>query len=158
VSRPYGRTRHGTGWTARAPAQGYAVPVTGTQTPAMDMRTLRWAVILLAVEAVGVGVLAGYVGWAAATAKSASTSTAVATPLITALFAVVLATLSYSLWALHGWARGPAIVLEMLLIPIGYTMLTGGLPWVGIPVIVIGLFGAGLLLAPSTRTALGLDR
>jgi hypothetical protein len=156
--RPDGRVRRGTGRAACDGAGATLLPVTGTQTPATDMRTLRWAVILLAVEAVAVAVLAGYVGWEAATAKSASTGTAVATPLITALFAVILGLLSWSLWGLRSWARGPAIVLQMLLIPIGYTMVTGGLPWVGIPVIVIGVFGAGLLLAPSTRTALGLDR
>jgi hypothetical protein len=56
----------------------------------------------------------------------------------------------------RGWARGPAIVLEMLFIPIGYYMTTGGLAWLGLPVMALGLVGAGLLLAPSTRTALGL--
>ena len=137
---------------------GYAVRVTGTQSPVSDMRTLRWAVVLLAVEAAAIGVLAVYVGWQAATAKSASTATAIATPLITALFAFVLGMLSYSLWALRAWARGPAIVLEILLIPIGYTMVTGGLTWVGVPIMVIGVLGAGLLIAPSTRTALGVDR
>lgn len=134
--------------------------VTGTQTPTTPapMRTLRWAVLLLAAQAVAVAALAGYVGWEAVTTKSASTSTAVATLVLTAVFAIVLGLLSYSLWGLRGWARGPAIVLELLLVPIGYTMVSGGLRWVGVPVMVIGVFGAGLLLAPSTRAALGLDR
>jgi hypothetical protein len=37
----------------------------------------------------------------------------------------------------------------------GYTMTTNGLPEVGVPVLVIGLVGAGTLLAPATRAALG---
>lgn len=89
-----------------------------TPTPTVTP-TLRIAVVLLAVQAALVGVLAVYVGWQAATHKAASTSSAVATPLITALCAVVFGMLAYSLAGLRGWARGPAIVLEMLLIPIG---------------------------------------
>ncbi len=126
---------------------------TPTTTP-----TLRIAVWMLAVQCALVGVLAVYVGWQAATHKATSTSSGVATPLITALCAVVFGILAYSLARLRGWARGPAIVLEMLLIPIWYYMVTGDLGWVGWPTIAIGVFGAGVLLAPSTRTALGLDR
>lgn len=135
--------------------------MTGTPTtpaPTTTPPTLRIAVWMLAVQAGLIGVLAVYVGWQAATHKAASTGSGVATPLITALCAVVFGILAYSLGGLRGWARGPAIVLEMLLIPIGYYMVTGDLGWVGWPTIAIGVVGAGLLLAPSTRTALGLDR
>jgi hypothetical protein len=45
-------------------------------------------------------------------------------------------------------------VRQLLLVPIGVTMLTGGLPAVGIPTVVIGLVGAGTLMAPATRGAL----
>ena len=50
-----------------------------------------------------------------------------------------------------------AIVIELLLLPIGYYMVTGGAAYLGIPLMIVGIFGAGLLLAPATRTALGLD-
>ena len=43
-----------------------------------------------------------------------------------------------------------------MLLPIGYYMAKGGLPWYGIPVLLAGLFGAGLLVAPATRDALGV--
>ena len=48
-------------------------------------------------------------------------------------------------------------MIELLQVPIGYTMLTNGLPAFGAPVLILGLLGAGLLLAPSTRKELGLD-
>jgi hypothetical protein len=44
----------------------------------------------------------------------------------------------------------------MMLLPIGYSMIRGGLAWVGVPVLLLGLFGAGLLLAPATRESLGI--
>jgi hypothetical protein len=83
-------------------------------------------------------------------------TSAVGVTLATLLFAAMLAGLAWSLSRRKGWARGPAIVLEMLLIPIGWYMLTGGLPLLGLPTILAGLVGAGGLLAPSTRAALGL--
>ena len=54
------------------------------------------------------------------------------------------------------WARGPAIVLELLLFPIGYSMATSGLGRSGSWCMALGLAGAGSLLAPSTRAALGI--
>jgi hypothetical protein len=118
---------------------------------------LRWAVRILAGQAVAIFVLAGFVIWAAFTTKSISTTTAVATPLITVLFAAIYAGLAVALHQMRGWARGPAIVLELLLIPIGW-YVTSGVAVVGVLVIVSGLAGAALLLAPSTRETLGLNR
>lgn len=119
--------------------------------------TLRWAVRLLSVQAVAIVALAVIVAWAAFTTSSISTTSAVATPLITFFFAAVFGGLAYALHQLRGWARGPAIVLEMLLVPIGWYVLSG-IVLVGVLVIASGLAGAILLLAPSTREALGLNR
>jgi len=41
------------------------------------------------------------------------------------------------------------------MMPLGLTMASGGLPAVGFPILVLGLVGAGLVFAPTTRTALG---
>jgi hypothetical protein len=120
--------------------------------------TLQWAVRLLAVQAVAVAVATGWAGWAAATTSSISASSAAGTTVFAALMAVILGGLAFALGRLRPWARGPAIVIEMLMIPMGYYMATGGVAWIGVLMMVIGLVGAGLLLAPSTRTALGLDR
>jgi hypothetical protein len=43
-----------------------------------------------------------------------------------------------------------------MLLPIGWFMVGGGLAWLGVPVFVLGLVGAGLLVAPTTREALGV--
>jgi hypothetical protein len=77
---------------------------------------------------------------------------------VTVFSALLAAAFGGLAWALHGrrsWARGPAVVLQLLLIPIGYTMATSGLPVFGVPVLLIGLVCAGTLLAPASRAALG---
>jgi hypothetical protein len=43
-----------------------------------------------------------------------------------------------------------------MLLPLGWFMVRGGLAWLGVPLLAIGLVGAGLLIAPATRAALGV--
>jgi hypothetical protein len=117
--------------------------------------TLRWAVVLLAVQAVGlVGLVVVLVF---ADFRSTSTSTVGATGLT--VFVVLIAALfGLFVWALEGrrrWARGPAIVFELLLLPFGYSLVTGGLAIIGIPVLLLAGATIALLLAPATREALG---
>jgi hypothetical protein len=119
--------------------------------------TLRWAIWLLLAEAALLGLLTLITIWAALAAANVSTSSAVATTLFTALCGTIVAGLAVALRRGKSLARGPAIVIEMLLIPIGYYMIVGGLAWLGIPALIVGLLGAGLLLAPSTRTELGMN-
>jgi len=52
-------------------------------------------------------------------------------------------------------ARAPTIVLQFMLVPIGYYMIQGGLVWLGVPLIALGLLVCGLLLSGSTNRALG---
>jgi hypothetical protein len=130
-----------------------------TDTPTRtNAPTLQWAVRLLAVEALALVGLAIYVAWATLAKSTESKEGAGAVLALIIIGVLIFAGLSRALSNLKTWARGPAIVLELLLLPIGYTMISGGLPYVGIPVMLVGLFGSGLLLAPATRTALGLER
>lgn len=137
--------------------RGYAGLVTDTPTRT-NAPTLRWAVRVLAVEAVALTGLAIYVAWATLARSTTSKQGAGALLALIVIGVLIVAGLSRALSNLKTWARGPAIVLELLLLPIGYTMISGGLAYVGIPVMLVGIVGAGLLLAPATRTALGLDR
>ena len=117
--------------------------------------TLRWAVRLLFVQAVGVAVVAGVLIYAAFTQPAASLASAVATVAVPCGLAALLAALGRQLNRRRSWARGVAIVLELLLLLIGYTMISGGAAWAGIPLMVLSFGGAALLLAPSSREALG---
>ncbi|ROT32587.1 hypothetical protein [Micromonospora sp. HM5-17] len=116
---------------------------------------LRGAVWLLGAEAVALGLLALFLVY--------ETLTATAMDLVNALFVTafamagtaVLWTLAVALGRRRSAARAPAMVLQLLLLPIGYYMLQGGLGWLGSPLIVLGLLVCGLLLSPATNRALG---
>ncbi|MBO0871217.1 MAG: hypothetical protein J2P15_21905 [Micromonosporaceae bacterium] len=118
--------------------------------------TLRWAVWLLYLEAAAAVVLAAVLGYAVATQPAVSLSSALATVGFTVGLAVLLAALGLLLSRRRSPARGPAIVLELLLLPVGYYMVTGGVAWFGVPVILLGLACSVLLFAPSTREFLGI--
>jgi hypothetical protein len=119
--------------------------------------TLKVAVWLLLLQASVLALLTLYLVYLDLTAESATVAGALSTTVFVAIMAAAFSAVGISLLRRRRWARGPAIVIEMLQVPIGYTMLTHGLPAVGVPVLAFGLVGAGLLLAPSTRRALGLD-
>lgn len=122
--------------------------------PAMPA-SLRWAVGLLAAESVGLGALVAFLLYEDLNAPAGSVGSAIAVTLFAALMAGLLGLLAWALWRRRGWARGPAMVLQLLMLPIGYYMITGAVAWLGLLVVAIGLGGAGALLAPATRAALG---
>ena len=59
-------------------------------------------------------------------------------------------------WRRRAGARAPAIVLQLMLLPIGYYMIQGGLGWLGVPLIILGVAVCGLLVSPPTTRALGV--
>lgn len=119
--------------------------------------TLRWAVWLLAVQAAALVVVLAFLIYEDVAATATSRRGALLVTLYAAIVALVLAGLAWALHRRQRWARGPAIVLQLLLLPIGYTMATGGAAWLGVPAILLGLAGSGALLAPATRAALGMN-
>ncbi|RKN40008.1 hypothetical protein D7223_27800 [Micromonospora endolithica] len=119
--------------------------------------TLRWAVHILRAEAVAVGLVAAWLVWSDLTA----TTTDLPSALLVTAFAVGAAV---ALWALGGalvrrraGARAPAIVLQLMLLPIGWFMIQGGLGWLGVPLIALGLGVTGLLVSSPTNRALGFE-
>lgn len=119
--------------------------------------TLRWAVRLLRAEAVALGLVAVWLIWSDLTA----TTTHLTSALLVTAFALAGAV---ALWALGGalgrrksGARAPAIVLQLMLLPIGWYMIQGGLGWLGLPLMALGLGVTGLLVSPPTNRALGFQ-
>jgi hypothetical protein len=119
--------------------------------------TLRWAVRVISLHTLVMLLVFAITIWAASTSKGLSVESTIATPVFFGLLTVIFGGLAVALHQMRGWARGPAIVLEMLLIPLGWIMLSG-VAVIGIFVVITGFAGAVLLLAPSTREALGLNR
>ncbi len=129
--------------------------VTPAPTSAIPQTTLAWAVRILAAQTVALVGLTTFLIYQDLAATADNTGMAVGVTVYTAMMAALLGGLGWALYGRRSWARGPAIVLELLLLPIGYSMFSAGL-WLGVVVMAVGLCGAGTLLAPSTRAALGM--
>lgn len=117
--------------------------------------SLRWAVWLLAAQSIALAALVAFLVYEDLAAPAGSMGGAVAVTVFAALMAGALGLLAWALGRRHGWARGPAVVLQLLILPIGYSMMTSGMAWLGVPVIAAGLAGAAALLSSTTRAALG---
>ncbi|MFF5055612.1 hypothetical protein ACFY1S_20765 [Micromonospora sp. NPDC000663] len=119
--------------------------------------TLRWAVRLLWAEAVVVGLIAVWLIWADLTATTTDLLSAVLVTVFAVGAAVVLWALGRALLRRRAGARAPAIVLQLMLLPIGWFMIQGGLGWLGVPLMALGLGVAWLLVSPPTTRALGFE-
>lgn len=117
---------------------------------------LAWAVRLLSAEAVAVGAVAAYLAYEDVTGTATDVRAAVFLTLYAVGMAAALGGLAYALSRRRPWARGPVVALQLILLPIAYYLATGGLPWLGIPVAVVGLVVIGLLVTPSSTKALGV--
>ncbi|MET8910718.1 hypothetical protein [Micromonospora sp. NPDC004551] len=119
--------------------------------------TLRWAVLLLRAEAVALGLVAAWLIWSDLTARTTHLTSALLVTAFAIGGAAVLWALGGALGRRRAGARAPAIVLQLMLLPIGYYMIQGGLGWLGVPLMVLGLGVAGLLVSTPTNRALGFD-
>jgi hypothetical protein len=119
--------------------------------------TLRLAVWLLAGEAAALAVLAAVLLYGDLREGADSQQGAVGVIGYVVVIAAVLGALAWALAGRRAWARGPAIVLHMLLLPFGIASAAGGQALVGLVVLVASLAGLTVLLAPATRVAIGRD-
>jgi hypothetical protein len=129
-----------------------ASPDTTAELPA----TLLWAVRLLLGEAGLLAVVTAYLIYQDVTATATSLGVAIALTVFAALGAVAVLALTRALARRSAGSRGPAIVVQILLLVTAYYMLQGGLLWLGVPVLVLGLTVGILLVTPATTRALGL--
>jgi hypothetical protein len=118
--------------------------------------TLRWAIWLLLTEAVALGALTLFLIYEDVTADPTDLTSALLITVFAAGGTAILVFVARALGNKRAGARAPAIVLQLLLLPIGYYMIGGGLAWLGIPLMAVGLAVCGLLLSPPTTKALGL--
>lgn len=119
--------------------------------------TLRALAALLWGKAV---VLAGLTGWLLytdVTREPGSRQLATFVTAYTGVYAAVLGLVGWAVFRRKSWSRGPAMMLELFLFPIGYYMIVGGQPLLGVPTILLGALGVVLTVAPATRRALGLE-
>ncbi|HYN96049.1 MAG TPA: hypothetical protein VES42_19565 [Pilimelia sp.] len=117
---------------------------------------LRWAVRLLLGEAVVVGAVAAFLLYADLTSPAINIVAALFITAFAAAAAATLAALARALGRRRGGARGLSVVLQLMILPIGYYTTTGDLPWDGIPIMMLALGVCGLLLSPASTRALEL--
>ncbi len=117
-------------------------------------RAVVRAAVVAAVEA-GL-LLAGALAllWLTVTGEPDSVGRALAEVVYVAFFGVALAAAAVGLRRLAGWARGPVIVLQILLGLFGYsTAFAGDRPLLGLPLIALALTELYLLATPEARLA-----
>lgn len=136
----------------------YAAQVTGPESDTEPIpSTLRWAVRLLFAEAAVLTVVTMWLFVLDLTAeRTARVSVAIGVTVFAALAVVVLLAVARALAVRRSGARGPAMVLQLMLLVIGYYMVQGGLAWLGVPVLLVGLSTGLLIVSPATTRALGL--
>lgn len=119
--------------------------------------TLKVAVGLLFAQGIALVVLGVWLAVVTLGGAHASLGAAITEAVFTVAVGVLLGFLAYSMILGRRWARGPALVLELMLLAVGYFMIQAGVVWAGVLVIVLGLGVGVLLILPSTRESLGID-
>ncbi|MDW5330340.1 hypothetical protein [Plantactinospora sp. KLBMP9567] len=128
-----------------------------TRDPEPAPGALRWAVWLLRAEGVGLALLTLFLVYELFAATATDLLSALLVTLFAAGGAVLLWVIGTALDRRRPAARAPAIVLQLMLLPVGYFMILGGLAWLGGPLIALGLLVVGLLISTATNRALGFD-
>jgi hypothetical protein len=140
--------------TVSRPTAGIVSAVTTDSGPLPG--PLRWAAALLRGEATAIGLLAAFLVYQDLTTTAADLVAALVVTAFTAGIAAALWALAVALGRRRAGARAPAIVLQLMFLPVGYYMVQGGLAWLGIPLVVLGVLVCGLLVSPPTTRGLGL--
>ncbi len=115
---------------------------------------VRRAALVVALEAAALAALALVLLWLTLTSDPDSTGRALAEVVYVGLGAGLLGAAAVGLWRLAGWARGPVVVLQVLLGLLGYNLaFAGDQPLIGVPVLVLVATELYLLLTPEARLA-----
>jgi hypothetical protein len=119
--------------------------------------TLVWAVRLLFLQAAGLAVLTAYLIVLDLTGDAGSLPVAIALTVLAAIGVAFVWFVARALGRRAAGARGPAIVIQLMLIASGGFLLQTGPAWLGGLLMALGvLVGLLIVLPPSTR-ALGVD-
>lgn len=115
---------------------------------------VRRAALVVAVEALALTVLAVVLLVLTLTGSPDSVGRALAEVVYVGLGAGLLAAAAVGLWRVSGWARGPVIVLQILLGLLAYNAaFEAQLPLLGLPVLALVATELWLLATPEARLA-----
>ncbi|GAB1642887.1 hypothetical protein [Krasilnikovia sp. MM14-A1259] len=119
--------------------------------------TLAGAVGLLGLEAAGLAALTAYLIVLDFTADKHSVTVALALTGCAALGAAVLGLLARALARRSARARGPVVVVQLLVLATGGFLIQTGPSWLGVVLLVLAAATVILVVSPPSTRALGLD-
>lgn len=119
--------------------------------------TLLWAVRLLFAEAAGLAVLTAYLIVLDLTGQPESVTLAIALTVFAAIGVVFVYLVARALARRMSGARGPAIVVQLMIIASGGFLLQTGPAWAGLLLMALGASVGLLIVLPSSTRALGVD-
>ena len=119
--------------------------------------TLLWAVRLLFAEAAGLAVLTAFLTVLDLTGQAESVTLAIALTVSAAIGVVFVYLVARALGRRMPGARGPAIVVQLMIIASGGFLLQTGPAWAGLLLMALGASVGLLIVLPSSTRALGVD-
>ncbi len=108
-------------------------------------------------QAAGLAALTVYLVVRLLTADDALLGVAVALIVMVALGAAAVAVVARSLGRRRSGARGPAVVVQLMVIAAGGFLVQTGPLWLGLVLMALGLLVGLLIVLPSSTRALGVD-
>ena len=117
-------------------------------------RSLRWAAVVVGIEAAAIAAGSLVLLYLTVTSTADSLGRALAEVVMVGAGAALLAVAAVGLWRVSAWARGPVIVLQLLLAALAYTTaFEAERPLIGVPVLVLVATELYLLATPEARLA-----
>lgn len=116
--------------------------------------SLRACAVLVALEALGLLGAAAFFVVEVFVATPDDRTRALVAALLALVVAVGMALVARGLAAGRRWARAPALVVNLLVLPVAFDLVRGGRWYVGLPLVLGALAVLTLLFAPATDAAL----
>jgi hypothetical protein len=135
---------------------GYGASVTSEKPDSVVPATLIWAVRLLFGEAAALTVLTAYLIYLDVTTAD-SVGVAVGLTVLAAVGVVFVVLVARALSRRRPGSRGPAIVIQLMVIATGGFLLQTGPAWLGGALMLLGVVVGVLVVLPSSTRALGVD-
>ena len=120
-------------------------------------RTLVWCAALVGLEAAGLLAAAAFYLVELLVADAGDAVRALVTVALALAAGTGLALVARGLRRRRRWSRAPALVTNLILLPVAYGLVQGGRWYVGLPLLALGVAVLVLLFAPATAAALDAD-
>jgi hypothetical protein len=131
--------------------------VTSEKPDSVAPATLIWAVRLLYLQAVALTGLTAYLIYLDLTADTGSVGPAIGLTVFAAVGVVFVVLVARALSRRRLGARGPAVVIQLMVIATGGFLVQTGPAWLGVALLILGAVVGVLIVLPASTRALGVD-